>query len=91
MDWSEYLQNVGKTLLDTGADVYRNKSATNSQIQLANTNNIAQLQALQMQMQYSPFGQPYIEGQPTMNGANTIPMSWLLIGGALLAVVLVKS
>ena len=40
---------------------------------------------------YGPFGDPYIEGVP--NRASTvagIPMSWLLLGGLVLAVVALK-
>lgn len=91
MDWTDWLQNAGSSLLATGTDIYKTKTQTNAQIQIANAANLTQLQGLQMQMQYGANGLPYVEGRPNMSGATGIPPMWLLIGGVVLAVVLVKN
>lgn len=91
MDWSEWLQDAGSGLLKAGTDIYKTKTATNAQIQIANASNLTQLQGLQMQMQYGSTGLPYAEGRPNISGATGIPPMWLLIGGIALVVVMVKN
>lgn len=85
MEWGDWLQGVGNTLLDGGV-----KYATNNQAnQLAYQNNLLQLQQMQMQA-FNNWGQPYIEGQPVAAGLG-IPPGLLLIGAVVLVVVMVKN
>ena len=78
--WESWVQNIGGSLIKTVAQ--------------AKYSAPVELQKMQMQA-YGPYGQPYYEGQPNRNEGGAlglgIPTSWILIGGVVLAVVLLKN
>lgn len=86
MDWENWFGNLGTTIVDGGI-----KYANNAQqIKANNTANLLQLQSMQMQA-YNNWGEPYIQGQPVQTGLFGGIPPLLLIGGIVLAVVMVKN
>lgn len=74
--WESWLQGIGKTVISSAVE--------------AKYKQPYELQKMQLQ-QRGMYGDPYIEGVPSFNGGAGIPASWLLIGGVILAFVLVKN
>lgn len=74
--WSDWFQDVGKSVIGSASEAYFKSPVDIQKMKI---------------MAYGPDGQPYVEGKAAMPGTGLqIPTSWLLIGGIVALVMVMK-